>query len=66
MTVYLRFVVLPCSARTPFSGQIERAAVDVLVDYDGLHDFNNVVALGLHPAPLQVRVCVLMYSLMLL
>jgi hypothetical protein len=36
--------------------QIVAASVSVLVDYDGMHEFNNVVTLGLHPAPVQVSV----------
>ncbi len=30
--------------------------VDVLLDYDGMHEFNNQVVLGLHPAAVQVSV----------
>jgi predicted O-linked N-acetylglucosamine transferase (SPINDLY family) len=29
------------------------AGIDVLIDYDGLHDFNNIPLLSLRPAPVQ-------------
>lgn len=33
---------------------IAKAEIDVLVDYDGMHDFNNAAVLALRPAPAQL------------
>jgi tetratricopeptide (TPR) repeat protein len=44
------------SSLTPerVADRVRAGAVDVLVDYDGLHDFNNAEFLAQRPAPVQV------------
>jgi predicted O-linked N-acetylglucosamine transferase (SPINDLY family) len=34
---------------------IRNVALDVLIDYDGAHDYNNMELLALRMAPVQVR-----------
>lgn len=44
----------PTDGRTALLSQIAERGVNVLVDYDGLHEFNNLKTLALRPSPTQL------------